>query len=363
MRNISRAGLCLCSAILAMALVGPGSARVRADTSRAPVRCEPVTFRVALTEGGAADQDLAAWLCARGTVQHKTIQVLIHGATYNHNYWNWPYHPGQYSYVRAMTAAGYAVLNLDRVGHGQSSIPANGTALSLHTAAFTIHQIVQTLRSGRQLVHGFGRVRGKKIELVGFSLGSFISTIEASTYDDVDGVILSAYSHTVGPAGDASFADSYPANQDPKFAGLGLPDDYLTTIPGTRDDLFYYLPGVDPYNITLDEQLKDTVTVGEVADIFPSLSASTGMHVPTLVVDGDYDLISCLAPSCTASGSLDNEASFYPADTCVEIEIVPNAGHSLNLHDDAQDWFDIARDWSDRWVGPSTRTPLPATCD
>ena len=344
-------------------LVSGSSPALAHPAGQGRLRCEPVTFSVALTEGGQADQDLQAWLCARGTVHNKTIQILIHGATYNHNYWDWPYQPERYSYVRAMTAAGYAVLNLDRVGHGQSSIPSNGTALSLHTAAFTIHQIVQLLRSGRQVVRGFGRVRGEKIELVGFSLGSFISTIEASTYDDVDGVILSAYSHTVGPAGDASFGDSYPANLDPKFAGLGLPDDYLTTIPGTRADLFYYLPGADPYNITLDEQLKDTVTVGELADIFPSQSASLGMHVPTLVVDGDFDMISCLAPSCTASGSLDNEASFYPTDACVEIEIVPDAGHSLNLHLDAQDWFAIARDWSDCWVGPSSRTPLPATCE
>jgi pimeloyl-ACP methyl ester carboxylesterase len=334
----------------------------RAGTELAPVRCQPVRLRVALAPGEPADQTMAAELCARGSIQHKTIQILIHGATYDHNYWNWPYQPERYSYVRSMTAAGYAVLNLDRVGHGESSRPPDGTALDLHVAAFTIHQVVQELRSGRLVVPGFGRVKGERIQLVGFSLGSFISTIEASTYDDVDGIILSAYSHTVGPVGDASFGLVYPASFDPKFADLGLPPDYLTTIPGSRTFLFFYEPGVDPANLALDEQLKQTVTVGELADIFPSFAASSGVHVPTLVVVGDYDFISCEEPSCTESDSLADEASFYPADACVEVEVIPDAGHSLALHLNAGEFFAIAREWSDRWIGPSTKDPLPATC-
>jgi pimeloyl-ACP methyl ester carboxylesterase len=341
----------------------PSSARpAQAGTQLAPVRCEPVQFRVALAPDGPSDQTMQAQLCARGTIEHKSIQILIHGATYDHNYWSWPYQPERYSYVRAMTAAGYAVLNVDRIGHGESSRPPDGTALDLHVAAFTIHQVVQVLRSGRLFVRGFGKVKGERIQLVGFSLGSFISTIEASTYDDVDGIILSSYSHTVGPAGDASFGTVYPASFDPKFADLGLPPDYLTTIPGTRTFLFFYEPGVDPANLALDEELKQTVTVGELADIFPSFAASSGVHVPTLVVVGDYDFIACEAPSCSESDSLADEASFYPPDACVEIDVIPNSGHSLNLHLNAQDWFAVARDWSDRWIGPSTLVPLPDSC-
>jgi pimeloyl-ACP methyl ester carboxylesterase len=225
-----------------------------------------------------------------------------------------------------------------------------------------VHQVVQVLRSGTLVIPGFGRVKGQRIALVGFSLGSFIATIEASTYDDVDGVILTGYSHTVGPAAEASFDAVYPAALDPKFAELGLPPDYLTTIPGTRPGLFFHLPGVDPANLALDEELKQTVTVGEFGDIFPSLPASTGVNVPTLLVVGDFDFIACQEPSCSESDSLENEAAFFAPEACLEIDVVPDAGHSLNLHRNARDWFAIARDWSDRWLGPSTKVALPPSC-
>ena len=34
------------------------------------------------------------------------MQLLVHGASYNHLYWNFPYGNGYYSYVDAATAAG-----------------------------------------------------------------------------------------------------------------------------------------------------------------------------------------------------------------------------------------------------------------
>jgi hypothetical protein len=40
--------------------------------------------------------------------QPATVQLLVHGASYDHLYWNFPYGGGYYSYVDAATAAGYA---------------------------------------------------------------------------------------------------------------------------------------------------------------------------------------------------------------------------------------------------------------
>jgi pimeloyl-ACP methyl ester carboxylesterase len=343
-------GLCLAEVTAAEAASG-----------QPPVRCEKVAFPVSVTPAQPASATLTGWLCARGTVHHKTIQVLIHGATHDHNYFDFPYQPERYSYVNYMTAAGYAVLNLDRIGYGQSTRPANGLTIDLHTAAYNVHEIVQTLRSGNLVVPSFGRVRAERVQLVGFSLGAFISTIEASTYQDVDGVILASYSHTPGPAAFLTQVLSYDASLDPKFAPLQLTN-YLTTTPGDRPALYHYLPNMDPAVVALDEQLKEVVTVGENLDIFPSLAASLGVRVPTLVVVGDYDLIACQAPSCTATNSLANEPSFYAPEACVEVKVIPNAGHSLNLHLNAQDAFAVQREWSDRRVGASTKRPAPQPC-
>lgn len=333
----------------------------RAQGAEPPVRCERVVFPVAIAPGQPADNDLVTWLCARGTVHHKTIQILLHGATTDHNYFDFPYQPERYSYVRYMTAAGYAVLNVDRIGAGQSTRPADGLTTTLHTAAYNVHQVVQKLRSGTLVVPGFGRIRAQRVQLVGYSLGAFISTIEASTYNDVDGIILGSYSHTPGPAAFLTQVLSYDAVLDPKFAGLPITN-YLTTTPGDRGTLYFHLPTTDPTVLALDEQLKETVSQGENQDIFPSLGASLGVKVPTLVVVGDHDFIACNMPSCTATGSLANEASWYPPEACVEIKIVPDAGHALYLHLNAQDAFAVQREWSDRRVGASTKLPVPQPC-
>src|ERR1700760_2478881 len=75
-------------------------------------RCEEVSFSVTLSPGDATTYNIFGGLCSRGSLQHKTIQVALHGATYSHLYWDWPFQPEYYSYVRWATAAGYAVLSI-----------------------------------------------------------------------------------------------------------------------------------------------------------------------------------------------------------------------------------------------------------
>ena len=333
-----------------------------ASESRAdpPMRCADVVFAVALSPGEPADDEIYGRLCARGSIHNKTMQILLHGGSYDHRYWDWPLDSEQYSYVEAMTAAGYATLSVDRIGTGLSSHPADANAVTLHSSAYTVHQVVQQLREGRHVVRRFGRLRARRVELVGFSLGSFIATIEASVYGDVDGVVLTAYSHTLGPAALASFDLAYPANLEPAFADL--PDGYLTTLPGVRSELFFYTPGVDPAILALDEQIKQTYTIGELADIFPSMPASLGVEVPVLLVVGDEDLMSCEAPSCTATGSLANEAANYAPEAGFEMVIIPEAGHSLNLHYAAGSAFEAIREWSDRRVGARPMFDPPGRC-
>ena len=104
--------------------------------------------------------------------------------------------------------------------------------------ACTGHAGVERLRrpSGRPGAAGWGRrsVAVRQGNLVGHSLGSGIATVEAATFNDVDGLILTGFLHTFAPAIGAVPAALYPARDDPRFAGRNLPVDYLTTQPGTR---------------------------------------------------------------------------------------------------------------------------------
>jgi pimeloyl-ACP methyl ester carboxylesterase len=339
-----------------LALVLPTAAQA----TQGGFRCEELSFDVTLSPGDPTVYSVFGVLCSRGSLHQKTIQITLHGATYGHLYWDWPLQPEIYSYVRRATEAGYAVLNLDRIGIGQSDHPP-AAAVTIEANAYVVHQIVQTLRGGDLVVSSFGRIHAERVALVGHSLGSVISIQEAATYGDVDGVVLTGVSHTVTPALNDIFAVLYPANLDPKFSGQNIPDGYLTSLPGTRG-VFYYLPSVDPLVLAVDEQTKETVTGVELDTAFPALALSGGIHVPVLVEVGDFDLAFCAEPSCSASGSLAAETNFFPPDACVETAVIAGAGHDLNLHLQAPQAYDALLSWMDRRVGSNPNVPPPVPC-
>ena len=118
-----------------------------------------------------------------------TVHLAVHGATYSHLYWGWPYQPETHSYIDHLLAAGYAVFTFDRIGTGQSSHPA-GASVTIDVNAFVVHQLVRALRSGST-----GKTAFKRVVLVGHVAGIDGGLAEASTYHDVDGVVLSGISH------------------------------------------------------------------------------------------------------------------------------------------------------------------------
>jgi len=340
------------SAMLAALFLPSGS-----QAAAGGLRCQEVTFAVNLSPSDATVYNVFGELCSRGSIHHKTIQIALHGATYSHLYWDFPFQPETYSYARRATAAGYAVLSLDRIGIGQSDHPP-ADAVTIEANGYVVHQIVQALRGGDLVVPSFGRVRAERVALVGHSLGSVISMQEAGTYGDVDGVVLTGVSHNVTPVLGDILASLYPANLDPHFAGRDIPDGYLTSLPGLRT-IFYQAPFFDPQVVAVDDQNKETVTVAELNTAVPALGLSASIHAPVLVVVGDLDAAFCTAPSCSASGSLASEPGFYPADACAEAVAIPDTGHDLNLHYSAPVTYDVILDWMDRRVGGDTQTPAP----
>jgi hypothetical protein len=57
-------------------------------------------------------------------------------------YWDFPYQPSTYPYVRAATAAGYATFNFDRIGIGNSDHPP-AADVTISSNALVVHEIVQ----------------------------------------------------------------------------------------------------------------------------------------------------------------------------------------------------------------------------
>jgi len=163
------------------------------------------------------------------------------------------------------------------------------------------------------------------------------SILEAGTYRDVDGVMITGEAHRLNLLNvTLLFANHLrPA----VLAGFGLYDPgYITTLPGHRAAAFHD-PGIyDPSVIAADEATKDVAATTSVPDglitgTFSPLLASL-IDAPVLVVEGAVDPLFCgpTATDCSSDASLRaDEGPMYADAPCFEAFVSPNAGHDVNL--------------------------------
>ena len=273
-------------------------------------------------------------------VRRKPIQVLIHGLTYNHRYWDSKRINGRsYSYARFMAKNGFVVLALDLLGSGKSDVP-DGDQLNIAESSLTIAQVLFSLKSGKNPF----RRSFKKIIVVGHSLGSILSVVTLGTFSSAaDALVVTGWAwapHEVLPEA---------------LVKAALQNPYVRLPPQIREDLFYFLPKADPAvirfdNSTLPDQtprgiftqglpLLQAMARGNANDVefIKNFSRSNQIRVPVLVQLGEFDVI---APSRLA----DQEASFYPSASRVKVQTLSNIGHSFNLHiNNKKSWKRIVR--------------------
>jgi pimeloyl-ACP methyl ester carboxylesterase len=339
------------AAVIGLAGVSP----VHAETGKA-VTCQSATIPVALASGQPASYTVSGELCTTEDerVPGATVQLLIHGATNTHAYWDFGRVDGiRYLYARDVAAHGFPTFAVDLLGSGSSSHPPSDQ-LTAQVEAYVAHQIVQALRNGSIASAQFG-----KVIIVGHSLGSVVVWVEAITYGDVDGVIVTGAAHAVTPAFVTS-NDFYPAIKDPKFANSGLDAGYLTTVPGTRATLFLSSPDVDPAVITADEARKDVVPATELVTGLPIVTSkdTLAIQVPVLTILGNNDFTTCglstqgVTFDC-ASGAVvaTQEVQFYSPQARIHACVVPTSGHALSLavNHELQAADTVA--WSSAFVG------------
>lgn len=316
---------------LVLALCAPASAGAACNDTTVSVRPGPLS----------GPSKVAGTLCRSADPRNdRTLLITAHGATYNRLYWDWPQDPGTYSFVRNM-AGDASILNVDLLGSGKSSRPLS-VLVSQQAQAAVLHQLVQTMRA-----RGFTRVI-----LVGHSSGSGAVTLEAATYHDVDGVVVTGFTHRLALKGLAVPLSMYPAPLDPAFARLGLDPGYLTTRPGMRSKNGFYNTAVaDPRVIAYDESHKDVVSALYAAQ-FPLIihdpSISKKVAVPVLSLVGNYDYGFCDTPACPQAA--DEGVAWSPAAQ-LELHVIANAGHDIHLHGApyAQAEYAYIRDWLRRY--------------
>jgi pimeloyl-ACP methyl ester carboxylesterase len=299
------------------------------------------------------------------------VPLLIHGATYDHSYWDFGTIDGiDYSYAREVAAAGFPTFALDEIGAGASS-HAPSSAITIQIAAYVAHQVIQGLLDG-----SIGPTRFGKVMEVGHSFGSMTTIEEAATYRDVAGAVITGNTHMNPAFSSIVQADQYPAIEDPTFAARGLDDGYLTTKPGTRGRLFYNEADADPNVIAADEARKDVFSATEFATgiVTKTTSLSRQIAVPVLVIDGTNDVLDCGVEatggyySCSSGEVIaQEEAPYYAAAAQLRACAIPTAGHDLSLSRNQRLQVADAVLWSFEYVGhrPVGALPsraLPADC-
>jgi pimeloyl-ACP methyl ester carboxylesterase len=306
--------------------------------AQASTTCETRAFPVTVA---GLQQTMAGTLCVPSNAH--TLQIVVPGGFYNRSYWDIALAPR--SFRLAMNNAGYATLAIDRIGSGASSVPPSALLTGI-SQADAVHQVVTAMRP-----------RFAKIILGGHSLGSAIAMIEAGTYHDVDGVLVTSLSHHLNLLGTASVATTFvPAILDPAFGNRQLDPGYLTTMAGTRYSMQQPGPNM-PAAVSLDETTKDVSAATELVDsalLGTVIPYTRLIDVPVLSAVGSADPMVCglLAADCsTAAAYLASEAPFYGPAAKLATYVLPGFGHSINYAPNSSDLYAAVVSWANRMVG------------
>ena len=347
------------------ASVSPDNART-CTTSRVPVDLRPGIVIAPGSNLGielgkeVGQQYVVVKLCLpTGRPVPHTVQLLVHGITYDHRYWNIadPADPNgnRYSWEYAATQAGYATAAIDRLGNGDSSHPLS-TFVDIDSNATAVHDVITALRAGTVAAPGGQHIAFSKVAYVGHSYGSMVGWIEASRFHDVDALLLTGVSHNIREVFDPLVVETgmYPAILDPQFRGTLLDPGYVTPVPGRQDALFY-APGtdVDPRIITRDAATKGTMSQFEIANYPLIFRTKRDIRVPVFVVDGSKDGLFCHqtpldlgAPCQSAAALAANERPWFgPHVPSVDAYIVNGAGHDLDAFRSSQQTFAVSTTW------------------
>lgn len=292
-----------------------------------PVQVREVEFPVVLSDGNT--YSIAGHFYQRPGHARRALQVLVHGATYDHRYWDAPDIDGHdYSYARHMAEEGYAVLAIDQLGTGASDHP-DGDFLTIGDAAAGLHQVMAALRGPHNPTHR----RFQTIVLVGHSLGSVAAVAAEAAYGDADGLVVTGLALT-----------PHPPPVDPAMLGGLLQSPYVSFPAAVRAQLFYHAPAADPAVIAYDNAVLSSQVPRAEFVTGLQLSADAAqlgsdlVTEPILVQLGEYDVT---APASLAP----TEAAYYPMASSVTVKTVPS-GHAFNLHqNNAQGWRQI-----EKWI-------------
>ncbi len=309
------------------------------------VRCEERTFEVQLSADGWRTYGVVGSLCWMGELDGQTLAVTVSGNGYGSVYWDFPYEPDSYSFVRAALRRGLAVFNFDRLGIGRSDRPF-GVFLNVDNQAYVLAEIINGLTADYSV---------GKVVTVGHSFGSTISIAHALTWpENVAGIVLTGFGHNVNPEFGPGMRNkiAFAAFEGP-FAEEVVDPTYIVTKPG-GGEMFYVIENTDPKVLAVDDLNKQTTALGEVTSAGKYFdNQSLGLDVPVFTLLGDADVVVCGGDlDCKDHAALvAHENQFYSPAACHDMQVAANTGHNSTLHNNGPANIQLMLDWIERRVG------------
>ncbi len=275
----------------------------------------------------------------------QTVQLLTHGIGFDRSYWDLPYQYPEYSYIAtAVDQYGFSTLSWDRLGIGMSQHgdPVSQIQAPLEVAALIA--LTQMLKQGS--IPGVSKF--DKVVHVGHSFGSVQSFALSRDMPDLsDGLVLTGWSAS---------ALFYPyfllGGNFVSVIGTPLESKYVAGYftPGNPSGVqtnFFAPNHFDPNILPFAYAIGQPVTAGELLTIAGAGMGTSTAAVPVLVITGMRDLPYC-GGDCTMNGQANIPAqaqSVLPNAQPFDVNIVPNAGHALNLDIDHAAVFTTVNDW------------------
>ncbi|CAL5869860.1 uncharacterized protein PFLUO_LOCUS4091 [Penicillium psychrofluorescens] len=294
--------------------------------------------------------------------RQNTLQILVHGITYDRNYWSGMGPPGhqfngtEYSWIDFASKEGYPTLSIDRLCNGASSKPNGLLECQIPMNAETIHGVIQAARAGK-----IGGRKFSKIIYVGHSEGSFTGNELAQLHPkDVDTYVLTGFTPllVLGAIGTILVGDFTPALLvDKTRSPPSLDPTYTIATSQTGVTGVFYFGDFNTLAADHDYSFRGTVTLGEFVSALLGQLPAPGFTGSVFALTGQEDQIVCARlptdPLVGYRGNCGSGPSSYTAKTrnlypnaaSFGYGLVPNTGHDMNFHYTAQQTFQMAHDY------------------
>jgi pimeloyl-ACP methyl ester carboxylesterase len=301
------------SLLVALGAIIAGAVAPGATGAAGPQR-RSVSFEVANPQEDGASRTIAGYRYDP-PCPASTVVLLQHGLSYTGEAWDFP----GYSVARPLTAAGYAVVAVDRLGYGKSKLE-DGNLVSQEAFADMTRQMVAQLR--QEFDH---------VVLGGHSAGAGITMLTQGLFGSGDAILVLAWHHWPS----VPLARQFIVEEEPR----ALESDYMYWL-GTPENRakWHFSSAADPAVVRADEAVL--TPSGEIHSIGkqPSRYVTPNIRVPVFLQLSELD------PEFEPKYAED-ERRLLSNSPSVTVDVVPGASHTFMLHPTGRDGTARMVDW------------------